>query len=215
MKNNAPPFLVAIVGGSGSGKTWLAEKLQSVLGGQAARISLDDFYRDQSHLSEADRALLNFDHPDAIDWAGLKTVLKELLAGHVAELPCYDFKTHCREREVLALEPKPVVFVDGLWLLHHSSLRELFGLKIFIDCPVQTRLRRRIDRDLISRGRTRASVEKQFNETVEPMHREFVAPQKRWADVVMPYDLTEYDARQLAGKLAAKLGGVGSETVKR
>jgi uridine kinase len=204
-KSPGAPFLVAIVGGSGSGKSWLAERLQAVLGPQAARISLDDFYRDQSHLSEADRASLNFDHPDAIDWPSLERVLHNLLAGRTAELPCYDFKTHCRERRVQSLEPKPIVLIEGLWLLHRPSLRDLFDLKLFIDCPSQTRLRRRIDRDVVFRGRTRASVEKQFNETVEPMHRKFVAPQKRWADVVLPFDLTDYDARQLAERLSKSL----------
>lgn len=206
MKPGSSPFLVAIVGGSGSGKSWLAEKLQSALGDSAARISLDDFYADRSHVPVEDRALINFDHPEAIDWASLKTVLQELLAGRTAQLPCYDFKTHCRDRRLQLLEPKPVVIVEGLWLLHPIELRHWFNLKIFIDCPASTRLRRRIERDLVSRGRSRASVEKQFSETVEPMHQQFVLPQKRWADVVMPYDLTEYDARQLAGQLAARLG---------
>jgi uridine kinase len=205
VKSVGAPFLVAIVGGSGSGKTWLAERLHSVLGSKATRISLDDFYRDQSHLSEADRALLNFDDPDAIDWESLERVVLDLLAGRAAELPCYDFKTHCRECRVQRLEPKPIVLIEGLWLLHRSSLRQLFDLKIFIDCPTQTRLRRRIDRDVELRGRTRASVEKQFNETVDPMHRKFVAPQKRWADVVLPYDLTEYNARELAERLSKGL----------
>ncbi|HLP76781.1 MAG TPA: hypothetical protein VK327_07660, partial [Candidatus Paceibacterota bacterium] len=101
--------------------------------------------------------------------------------------------------------PRPVILVEGLWLLYPAVLRQFFDLKIYIECPVQTRLRRRVDRDLIERARTRLSVEKQFQETVEPMHRRFVSPQKRWADVVLPCDLTEYNARELAGTLAAKL----------
>jgi uridine kinase len=199
------PFLIAIVGGSGSGKTWLAERFHALLGIHCARISLDDFYCDQSHVPEEERSAINFDDPQVIDWAGLKSVLQELLAGRPAQLPCYDFKTHCRAEHRRTVEPATVLLAEGLWLLHEASLRPLFDLKIFIDCPIQTRLRRRIERDLISRGRTRASVEKQFNDAVDPMHRKFVQPQKRWADVVLPHDLTDHNARELAQKLSAKL----------
>src|SRR5439155_9499390 len=123
------PFLVAIVGGSGSGKTWLAEKLQAALAGKAARLSLDDFYRDRSHVAPARRAKINFDNPGAIDWAGFERVLRECAAGKAASLPCYDFKTHCRLRTSKRLPPRPVILVDGLWLLRRPSLRRLFGLR--------------------------------------------------------------------------------------
>jgi uridine kinase len=202
---NNGPLLVAIVGGSGSGKSWLAEQLAGALEGLAVRLCLDDFYRDQSHVPELERGAINFDHPDAIDWPALEAVLTDLSNGRPAQLPCYDFKTHCRGRSTTVLQPKPVVLVEGLWLLHRPTLRALFDLKLFIDCPSATRLRRRVDRDIATRGRTRASVEKQFAATVEPMHREFVTPQKRYADVVLPYDLTDHDARELARRLASRL----------
>lgn len=201
MKSNRSPLLVAIVGGSGSGKTWLAEKLQAALGPVAARLSLDDFYCDQSHIPLAEREKINFDDPQAIDWRGLETVLRELLAGRSAQLPCYDFATHCRTREIRLLESKSVVLMDGLWLLQRAELRALFDLKIFIECPVQTRLRRRVERDLASRGRTQASVRAQFHATVEPMHQRFVTPQKRWADLVLPHNLEPGEILQIAERL--------------
>lgn len=194
-------LLVAIVGGSGSGKTWLADKLQSVLGDQAARLSLDDFYRDQSHIPFAQREKINFDDPQAIDFESLELVLESFVAGEPAKVPCYDFETHCRAQNLRTLEPKPILLIDGLWLLHPPELRKRFGLKIFVECPPQTRLRRRLERDAISRGRTQASVRRQFHETVEPMHQRFVAPQKRWADLVLPHNLEPGEILRIAEKL--------------
>lgn len=205
MKSNPAPFLVAIVGGSGSGKSWFAERLEAALDGKAARLSQDDFYHDRSTIPPEERAALNFDHPNAIDWPDLEHAVQELRAGRSAQLPSYDFKTHCRGACFRELSPKPIILMEGLWLLRQRPLRDWFDLKIFIECPASTRLRRRIERDLLARGRSRASVEKQFYGTVEPMHREFVSPQKRWADVVLPFDLTEYNVRQLAEKLKVKL----------
>lgn len=202
---NQKPLLVAIVGGSGSGKTWLTERLATALGPLAARICLDDFYSDRSHIPEEQRGSCNFDDPAAIDWSALKSVLSGLRTGMPAELPCYDFATHCRESRTRRIEPRPVILIEGLWLLHHPEVRQSFDVKIFIECPSQTRLRRRIDRDVVSRGRTRASVEKQFQETVEPMHHRFVTPQKRWADAVLPHDFTEHDVTQLARRLSGIL----------
>jgi uridine kinase len=199
------PLLVAIVGGSGAGKTWLAKKLHAALAPDAVRFSLDDFYRDCSRLQPERRAKINFDHPRAIDWEAMEKVLGDLRAGRAARLPRYDFKTHSRVRAQTALACKPMVLVDGLWLLHRRSLRRLFELKIFIDCPVRTRRGRRLLRDLRSRGRTRISILDQLKNTVEPMHARFVAPQRKWADIVLRHTFDAGEVRRLARELRGKL----------
>jgi uridine kinase len=201
MKKRKPALLVAIVGGSGAGKTWLAERLRVALGRQAARLSLDDFYRDRSHLPPARRARVNFDDPRAIDWAAVERVLRDLRVGRPASVPAYDFATHCRLPRARTLPTKPVVLMDGLWLLQRRQVRRLFALAIFIKCPARLRLGRRLARDVRERGRTRASVLRQFRETVEPMHRRFVAPQARWADVVLDGDFGVGGVRRLAARL--------------
>jgi uridine kinase len=199
---HSPPRLIAIVGGSGSGKSWLAEKLQAALRPGVARFSLDDFYRDRSHLSPARRARINYDHPRAIDWTSFELVLRACLAGRPARLPCYDFKTHRRLRRVKLLKPGAIVLVDGLWLWRRPALRRLFALKVFLECSTRTRLRRRLGRDLRSRGRTRASIERQFRQTVEPMHRRYVLPQLRWADRTFSENFTEHQVAVLAAEIS-------------
>jgi uridine kinase len=196
---------VAIVGGSGAGKTFLAKKLQAALNPDATRLSLDDFYRDCSRLRPERRAKINFDNPRAIDWPIMEKALDDLRAGRPARLPCYDFKTHCRRANKSTLPHKPVVLVDGLWLLHRRSLRRIFALKIFVDCPARTRRGRRLLRDLRSRGRTRASILEQLQNTVEPMHARFVAPQQKWADVVLRHNFGARDVRRLARQLRERL----------
>jgi uridine kinase len=216
------PLFVAIVGGSGAGKTWLAKKLQAALNPDAARLSLDDFYRDCSRIRPERRERINFDNPRSIDWPVVERVLHDLRAGRAARLPCYDFKTHCRLEQKNTLAHKPVVLVDGLWLLHRRSLRRVFALKIFVDCPVRTRRGRRLLRDLRSRGRTRASILEQLQNTVEPMHTRFVAPQQKWADVVLRHNFGPRDVRRLAEQLRERLhvlrsthgNGNGNETTK-
>jgi uridine kinase len=148
---------------------------------------------------------MNFDHPRTIDWETMEKVLEDLRAGRAARLPRYDFKTHCRVRERTALGCKPLVLVDGLWLLRRRSLRRLFALRIFIDCPVRTRRGRRLLRDLRSRGRTRASILEQLKKNVEPMHERFVAPQKKWADVVLRHTFGAAEVRRLVRQLRASL----------
>jgi uridine kinase len=196
------PLLIAIVGGSGSGKSWLAEKLQAALGGRVARFSLDDFYRDRSYLSLERRARVNYDHPRAIDWTTFEAVLHACLAGQSARLPCYDFKTHRRLGRVKLLKPRAIILVDGLWLLRRPALRRLFALRIFLDCAARTRLRRRLARDLCFRGRSRASIRQQFRETVEPMHRKHVLPQRRWADKTFAESFTEQQVAILAAEIS-------------
>jgi uridine kinase len=185
VKKAKQPLLVAIVGGSGSGKSWLADKLQAALGPKAGRLSLDDFYRDRSHLSTAQRARINFDRPAAIDWTAFQRVLNSCLHWRKVRIPRYDFKTHCRLSRSRVLKPKPIILVEGLWLLRSPRIRKLFGFRIFLDAPMQLRLRRRLARDVTDRGRSRKSVQAQFRKTVEPMHRKFVVPQGRLAHIVL------------------------------
>jgi len=201
VKARKPALLVAIVGGSGAGKTWLAERLLAAFVRQAARLSLDDFYRDRSHVPPARRARVNFDDPRAIDWPAVERVLQVLRDGRPARVPVYDFATHCRLPRTKTLLPKPVVLVDGLWLLRRRTVRRLFALTVFIECPVRLRLRRRLARDVRERGRTPISVRWQFRETVEPMHRRHVAPQARWADVVLDERFGPHAVRELTARL--------------
>lgn len=195
--------LVAIVGGSGSGKSWFADALARALGKEAARISLDDFYRDRSHLSTARRALINFDHPKSIDWDGFETVLKTLARGTTAEAPCYDFATHCRTKQTRLISPKPFLIFDGLWLLRRPRIRKMFRHRIFLDRPARIRLHRRLRRDLQARGRTQASIRQQFRTMVEPMHRRFVAPQREFATVILAGECGRSDVSQIVCLLRA------------
>jgi uridine kinase len=193
------PILVAIVGGSGSGKSWLAEKL--AFGRKVARFSLDDFYRDRSHLPLERRGATNFDHPAAIEWSLVEETLRDCVGGKETRIPQYDFTSHSRLREKRLLKPMPIVLVDGLWLLRRPALRRLFDLRIFIDCPARTRLKRRLARDQASRGRTPASIRRQFRKNVEPMHLLYVAPQARWADVVLQANWGGREIRRLVRRL--------------
>jgi uridine kinase len=185
VKKPKHPLLVAIVGGSGSGKSYLAEKLQSALGHKAGRLSLDDFYRDRSHLSPAQRAKINFDRPLAIDWPEFERALSSCVHWRRTQVPCYDFTSHCRLPHSRVLKPKPIILVEGLWLLRSARTRKFFGFRIFLDIPMKLRLRRRLARDATVRGRSRSSIQEQFRKTVEPMHRKFVLPQMHWSEFVL------------------------------
>ncbi len=192
-------YLVAIVGGSGAGKTWLAQRLAALLPDQALSLSLDDFYRDRSHLSMKRRDRLNFDHPAAIDWPVLTQTLAQCHDGATAlAIPRYDFATHSRLEGAAVRPVKPVIVVDGLWLFHRPVLRSFFDLKIFIECPAGLRLLRRIERDMLERGRMASSVAEQFKTTVLPMHDRYVQPQAKWADALLQSPLTDGDVTRLA-----------------
>lgn len=196
--NRRTPILVAIVGGSGSGKTWLADKLESALAPNVARLSLDDFYRDRSHLPPNRRTQVNFDHPRAIDWPRLQTALERLLNNRTTLVPCYDFKTHSRLPTAKKLGPKPIILLEGLWVLHRARIRRLLRLSIFLDCSIRTRLQRRLARDVATRGRTQVSIRRQFMQCVQPMHSRHVAPQSQFADLVFHRDCGTREIRRLA-----------------
>lgn len=198
---NGKPHLVGIVGGSGSGKSWLADQLRERLGKEAGRISLDNFYRDRSHLPVDRRASINFDHPRAVDWPLVRHVLEDCLAGRTTYLPQYDFTAHARSEQWESFSPKSIVLMDGLWLLRRAAVRRLLALRIFLDCSEPARLERRVQRDVRERGRTETSVKEQFIKMVAPMHARFVEGQKMWANVVLTGPPTTEDADRLADRL--------------
>lgn len=205
------PRLVAITGGSGAGKTWLADKLQHLFGNQAGRITQDSFYRDRSHLPAEERGRCNFDHPEALDWDCFRETLEAVRAGRETRMPVYDFATHTRGLGEQAVAPRPIMIVDGLWLLHHPEVRRLFSLSLYVPCPEDERLRRRVARDTLERGRTEDSVREQFRDTVAPMHRRFVEPQARHAHLVVPSPLRTIGRLQAA--LWRLLPGTGARPV--
>jgi uridine kinase len=189
--------LVAIVGGSGAGKTWLADRLQHALGSQVGRLTLDDFYLDRSYLSPARRSGVNFDHPRAIDWPLVERVLDDCRAGRPTRLPRYSFAQHTRLRQQEEWVPPHSIVMDGLWLLLRASVRSQFDLCVFLECPARLRLERRLSRDIAERARAPDSVREQFWKTVAPMHELYVAPQVRWADIVLTEPPSEEEIQEL------------------
>jgi len=205
MKKMPAPLLVAIVGGSGAGKSWLAGWLQSILGNKAARLSLDDFYRDRPEITLPRRAQINFDHPRAIDWPLLERVLRDCLAWRTTRVPQYDFKTHGRLPRSRIFRPRPLILVEGLWLLRNPRLRRLFGASIYIDCPARVRLSRRLARDSSLRGRSVESVRRCFRSVVEPMNARFVASQARRAGIALKSPISLADVRRVGVQLRQQL----------
>ncbi|MGZ8898983.1 MAG: uridine kinase family protein [Limisphaerales bacterium] len=198
------PQIVGITGGSCAGKTWLADRLQSEFGERAARLSQDDFYLDRSYLPAGRRARLNFDHPRAIDWKRLEKTLGQFARGRVASVPRYDFATHGRLNGDAELNPAAILIVEGLWLFRGARLRSLFDLKVFIRSTPELCTKRRLERDTAERGRTREQVMQQLSRYTLPMSERFVAPQERWADVVLKAPVGEREILEVLNRIEAR-----------
>ena len=181
------PFVIGVAGGSGSGKTTVARNVLEFGGrGHVAHLLHDHYYKDLAHLSLEERAKVNFDHPDSLDNDLFQAHLRQLIAGQPVECPHYDFKTHRRTGETFTILPRPVVLVEGILIFADAELRELMDLRVFVDTDADLRVLRRIQRDVAERGRTIESVIDQYLNTVRPMHMEFVAPSKNFANIVIP-----------------------------
>ena len=187
MPNRTPPLVIGIAGGTGSGKTTVANVIIDRVGANhIALLPHDAYYKDLAQLEPAQRALINFDHPDSLETSLLIEQIKCLKNHQAIELPIYDFKTHTRTQSTTHIEPQPVILVEGILILAEKDLRELFDVKIFVDTDADIRFIRRLERDIAERGRTGTSVINQYMTTVRPMHMEFVEPSKRYADVIIP-----------------------------
>jgi uridine kinase len=187
MPKRKAPLVIGIAGGSGSGKTTVANVILERVGAEhIAYIPHDAYYKDLSALSHVQRAQVNFDHPHSLDTELLTQHVQQLIAGKPVELPIYDFKVHTRTADTLHLDPQPVVMVEGILIFAEPGLRELFNVKIFVDTDPDIRFIRRLGRDISERGRSMDSVIQQYLSTVRPMHLEFVEPSKRYADIIIP-----------------------------
>ena len=187
MADKAPPLVIGIAGGTGSGKTTIAEVVLGRIGAEhIAFLPHDAYYRDLNDLPLAQRESINFDHPDSLDTDLMIAQLKQLKAWETVEIPIYDFTKHKRTRETSVLEPHSVILVEGLLVFAEPKLREMFDVKIYVDTPPDIRFIRRLQRDIQERGRSMDSVIQQYQTTVRPMHEEFVETSKHFADVIIP-----------------------------
>ncbi len=177
------PFLIGIAGLSGSGKTALARKLSPHLNTEV--LTLDAYYHSQAHLSLEQRATLNYDHPDALDWALLAQHLGALARGESIEEPVYLFDQHTRAASTRRIDPRSIFIVEGILALHHPDVRALLDLCVFVTTRDEECLRRRLERDIAERGRTRESVLDQYYSTVWPMALRYVLPSREHAHLVV------------------------------
>jgi uridine kinase len=187
MSSKPDPLVIAIAGGSGSGKTTVANAILSRVGAdRIAYLPHDAYYRDLSSLPHIQRIQVNFDHPNSLESELMIQHIQQLKNWQPVEMPIYDFTRHTRTDETVRVEPHQVIVVEGILIFAEAELRELFDVKIFVDTDADLRFIRRLQRDLSERGRTTETVVSQYLTTVRPMHLEFVESSKRYADVIIP-----------------------------
>jgi uridine kinase len=185
------PVILGLAGGSGSGKTTIAESLVGQLNGKVVLVQHDAYYRHSPDLSFEARSQVNYDHPASLETELLVEHLVSLQSGQAIERPVYDFARHLRSDEVIVVRPAPVILVEGILVLAEPGLRAVLNLKVFVDTDADIRLARRLERDIEERGRTVASVITQYFTSVRPMHLEFVEPSKGYADVIIAGGFTQ------------------------
>ena len=202
------PLVIGIAGGSGSGKTTVAQEILNRVGpDRIAFLQHDSYYKDLTGLPPAQRAEVNFDHPNSLETELLIQHVLDLRDGKAVQVPIYDFAHHRRTGETFAVLPHRVVMVEGILIFVEKALRDLFDIKLFVDTDADIRFIRRLQRDIAERGRTAESVIQQYLRTVRPMHLEFVEPSKRYADVIIPEGgLNEVAMDMVVARIQSLLG---------
>lgn len=196
------PFIIGIAGGTGSGKTTLAERLTKELGeDKVLNIAHDHYYKDQTNLTTEQRTLTNYDHPDAYDTDLLVSHLEKLIRGESIERPVYDFIADTRSKETVSLTPKPVIIVEGILVFTDPKLLNLFNLKVYVDTSTDIRMIRRIKRDMEEAGRDFNYIIDKYLTQVRPMHEQFVEPTKKYADII----ITENNINEMDLSLILKM----------
>ena len=179
-------LVIGIAGGSGSGKTTLLKNIIEAFGPSITVISHDNYYKRHDEMTYEERCQLNYDEPAALETDLMVRQLEQLRQGQSVECPVYDFTVHNRSDETITIHPEKVIIVEGILIFENKELRDLMDIKIFVDTDADTRICRRIKRDVTKRGRSLESVINQYQQTVKPMHEKYVEPSKKYADIVVP-----------------------------
>jgi uridine kinase len=186
-KNKKTMIIIGIAGGTGSGKTTVVNEItKKIKQSEVVVISQDSYYRDNAHLPLDERQRINFDHPDSIEFELLIKHIKKLKKGENIAQPIYSYLTCTRSDETIELAPRHVIIIEGILCLTQAKLRDLMDIKVFVDCEADLRLSRVIKRDIIERGRGVDQTLKRYEDTVRPMHLQFIEPSKRYADIIIP-----------------------------
>ncbi len=183
--------IIGIAGGTGSGKSTFTNRLKAHFGDKITVMYHDNYYKPHDDLTLEERQNINYDHPDSLDTDLLVEHLQELRAGRSVECPVYDFKLHTRSKDVVVIQPSPVIIVEGILILQDVRLRKLFDIKIFVEADADERILRRVTRDVKERGRTIENVMEQYLTTVKPMHYLYVEPTKTFADLILNSGLND------------------------
>jgi len=206
-QNSFTPFVIGVAGGSGSGKSTVSQQVLSSFGADMVSIVMqDDYYCDQTHLTPEIRRQQNYDHPQAFDWPLLIQHVQALRHGQSIEMPEYDFTIDNRSNRTIHVKPAPVIVIEGLFALYNADLRRMMSLKIFVDTASDVRFIRRMQRDTTERGRSLESIVNQYLETVRPMHKQFIEPTKRYADVILPHGANGPAVDIITTKVASVIG---------
>lgn len=206
-----PSFVIGIAGGTGAGKTAVAREVTDTVGEAVTIIPLDNYYRDLSHLPMDERDQVNYDHPSAFEWELLTEHVEVLLDGDPVEMPQYDFSVHNRKDERVSVAPTDILIVEGILSLFEEDLRELYDLCVYVQTDADVRILRRIQRDVIERGRNLEGVMNQYLTTVKPMHEQFIEPTKKHADIIIPEGLNRSAVDLLIKKVHAEMRANGNE----
>lgn len=179
------PYIIGIAGGSGSGKSTFAQRLKAAFPDQVSLISCDNYYLPHDDIPLAERALLNYDAPEALEFDLMVRHLEQLKNGQAAMCPVYDFTRHTRSNQFTRIDPQPIILIDGILIFHDEALRDCMDLKIYVETDADERILRRARRDMLERGRDLDSVIHQYLTTVKPMHNTYVNPTKAFADIIL------------------------------
>jgi uridine kinase len=210
-----PSFVVGIAGGTGAGKTTVSRLIAESVGESVTRIPIDNYYEDLSHMDLTEREQVNYDHPDAFEWDLMRDQLAQLLAGQSVEMPQYDFEIHNRRDERETVEPTEVIILEGILALYDDDINEMLDLRLYVETDADVRILRRIERDVIERGRELEGVIDQYLSTVKPMHEQFIEPTKKAADLVIPEGANSVAMNLLEEKLQAEVNGDAARTWER
>jgi uridine kinase len=210
-----PSFVIGIAGGTGAGKTTVARLVTENVGESVTRVPLDNYYDDLSHLDFEERKGRNYDHPSAFDWDLLREQLSSLLEGQPVAMPQYDFAVHNRKPERRRVEPTDVIIVEGILALYDEEVNEMMDLRLYVETDADVRILRRIQRDVIERGRDLEGVIEQYLSTVKPMHEQFIEPTKRNADLIIPEGANSVAVNLLEEKVRAEVTGDATRTWER